>query len=55
LGWTVGMTPRGTGGSAYADAVASFADLAVDDLIVSTDSVSPASLDRLAEAAAPWL
>jgi probable F420-dependent oxidoreductase len=55
LRWTVGMEPPETGGSAYADAVASFAELGVDDLIVSTDSASPASLDRLAEAAASWL
>jgi alkanesulfonate monooxygenase SsuD/methylene tetrahydromethanopterin reductase-like flavin-dependent oxidoreductase (luciferase family) len=55
LRWTVGMTPPETGGDAYADAVASFADLGIDDLIVSTDSVSLASLDRLAEAAASWL
>jgi alkanesulfonate monooxygenase SsuD/methylene tetrahydromethanopterin reductase-like flavin-dependent oxidoreductase (luciferase family) len=55
LRWTVGMIPPDRGGSAYADAVASFAELGVDDLIVSTDSASPASLDRLAEAAASWL
>jgi FMNH2-dependent dimethyl sulfone monooxygenase len=53
--WTVGMAAPETDGSAYADAVASFADLAVDDLIVSTESASPASLDRLAEAASSWL
>jgi alkanesulfonate monooxygenase SsuD/methylene tetrahydromethanopterin reductase-like flavin-dependent oxidoreductase (luciferase family) len=55
LRWTVGMTPPETGRSAYADAIASFAELAIDDLIVSTESASLASLDRLAEAAAPWL
>jgi FMNH2-dependent dimethyl sulfone monooxygenase len=53
--WTVGMAAPESDGSAYADAVASFADLAVDDLIVSTESASPASLDRLAEAASSWL
>jgi probable F420-dependent oxidoreductase len=55
LRWTVGMSAPDTGGTAYAEAVASFAELAVDDLIVSTESASPASLDRLAEAAARWL
>jgi alkanesulfonate monooxygenase SsuD/methylene tetrahydromethanopterin reductase-like flavin-dependent oxidoreductase (luciferase family) len=55
LRWTVGMSAPDAGGSAYADAVASFAELAVDDLIVSTESASLASLDRLAEAAASWL
>ena len=49
------MIPPETGGSAYADAVASFAELAIDDLIVSADSASLGSLDRLAEAATPWL
>ena len=55
LRWTVGMTAPEADGSAYADAVASFADMAIDDLIVSTESASPASLDRLAEAASSWL
>jgi probable F420-dependent oxidoreductase len=55
LRWTVGMVPPDAGGSAYADAVASFAELGVDDVIVSTDSASRASLDRLAGAAEPWL
>src|SRR5690349_1976003 len=55
LRWTVGMTAPETDGSAYSDAVASFAELGIDDVIVSTDSVSLTSLDRLAEAAAPWL
>jgi alkanesulfonate monooxygenase SsuD/methylene tetrahydromethanopterin reductase-like flavin-dependent oxidoreductase (luciferase family) len=55
LRWTVGMAAPDTGGSAYTEAVASFADLGVDDLIVSTESASRASLDRLAEAASSWL
>jgi alkanesulfonate monooxygenase SsuD/methylene tetrahydromethanopterin reductase-like flavin-dependent oxidoreductase (luciferase family) len=55
LRWTVGMSAPAVGGSAYADAVASFGDLAVDDLIVSTESASPTSLDLLADAASSWL
>jgi len=55
LRWTVGMSPQPDDDPAVGDAIMSFADLNIDDLIVSVPSVSPEALDRLAKAAAPWL
>lgn len=55
LRWTVGMLARHDDAVALGEAIAGFAGRGLDDLIVSLLPATPAALDRLAEAAAPWL
>ena len=55
LRWTVGVTATHEEDLAYAEALEGFADLGIDDLIVSTGSASLATLDRLAKLGSRWL